>query len=156
MGAKNAKEEKEAFARAKKICAALPGVFERISWGHPNWLVGGLGGGKGGKMFAGCGTGHGGPHLVFKVADRSLVDDDRYKPVSEVGKWPGYEDWYLYYFDWEREDDWDRLKHLMEVSWELMFSKLPKKKQAEVLGESAPAPAKPKRAAKRAKKSPKK
>lgn len=120
------KREKEAFAKAAAICKALPGVTERISWGHPNWLVGG-------KMFAGVGPGHGGPHLVFKVADRSIEKDERFKPVSSIGAWKGYDDWYLYFFDWDREDDWDHLKQLLEVSWELLYAKLSKKKQAEVM-----------------------
>ena len=118
--------QKEAFAKAGKICKALPGVTERISWGHPNWLVGG-------KMFAAVGPGHGGPHLVFKVADRSEVEGDaRFVRVNDVGKWGGHEDWWFYFFDFAKEDDWDALKHLIEVSWELHFAALSKKKQDEI------------------------
>lgn len=121
------KPEKEAFAKAGKIAKALPGVTERISWGWPNWLVGG-------KMFAASGTGHGGAHLVFKVADRSAVEGDkRFVRVNDVGKWSGHDDWWFYFFDFEKADDWDALKHLVDVSWELVFSSLSKKKQDEIL-----------------------
>ena len=103
------------------------GVTERTSWGFPNFRVDK-------KMYAACGTGHGGPHLCFKVADHSAAAGDaRYKLISEVGSWKGYEDWYFYYFDWARKDDWAKLKHLMEVSWELHFAKLPQKKQDAIL-----------------------
>lgn len=124
-------EQKAAFARCRKICLAMPGVTERTSWGFPNWLVGG-------KMFAASGIGHGGAHLVFKVADRSVEADPRFKPVSSVGTWKGYEDWVLYFFDWDREDDWTQLETLLEVSWELLFAKLEKRKQDSILAGSAP------------------
>lgn len=77
---------KTSLAAFEKICLALPGVTKRMSWGFPNYRVGE-------KMFAASGTGRGGTHLCFKVADRTAVTDSRYKLVSEVGSWKGYEDW---------------------------------------------------------------
>ena len=122
--------EKAALKKYREICDALPGSEERISWGFPNHRVGG----KKGKMFAGYGTGHGGPHIVFKVSDDSaFARDKRYVRVNDVGSWKGYEDWWFYFFDWKREDDWDALKGLLEVSWEIVFATLPKKLQAEIL-----------------------
>lgn len=126
------KLEKKTLDAFDKICMALPGVTKRISWGFPNYRVAE-------KMFAASGTGHGGAHLVFKVADRTALTDPRFKPVSEIGSWKGYEDWYFYFFDEERPDDWKALELLTEVSWELIFAQLPKKKQDAVL---APLPAK--------------
>src|SRR5207237_3721156 len=109
----SAKEQKAAFAKAREIALALPGVTERISWGEPNWLVGG-------KMFAAVGPGHGGPHLAFKAAGGAVEGaDDRFKTMSSVSSWRGTEDWYFYFFDFGRKDDWKQLKHLIEVSWEL-------------------------------------
>jgi predicted DNA-binding protein (MmcQ/YjbR family) len=120
------KLDKKVLVAIDEICMALPGVTKRISWGFPNYRVGE-------KMFAASGTGHGGPHLCFKVSDTSAVTDSRFKLVSEVGSWKGYEDWYFYFFDPTQPDDWKALKHLTEVSWELIFAQLPKKKQDAIL-----------------------
>ena len=127
-------EQKKAFAKCRAIAMALPGVTERISWGHPNWLVGG-------KMFAGVGIGHGGPHVGFKVSERSFEKGDaRFKPMMSVGSWKGLEDWEIYFFDWDRADDWAQLRQLIEISWELVFATLSKGKQDRVMD------AKPKKA----------
>ena len=113
--------------RAREILLALPGVEQRNSWGFPTFRVGG-------KIFAATGVRYRGPHLAFKAADPSeLAGDDRFAPISEFGSWKRFEDWYFYFFDIERQDDWALLEKLLTVSWELHLALLPKKKQDEIL-----------------------
>lgn len=109
--------------KTRRICLALPGATEKTAWGHPTFRIAD-------KMFAACGTGHGGPHLAFAVANpKQLRDSDpRFQPIP----YPSREAWLFYFFS-DRKDDWRELERLLEVSWELVFASLPKKRQAEIL-----------------------
>lgn len=127
MAKKKRAKTGDPLERAREVLLALPGVEQRNSWGFPTFRVGG-------KIFAATGVRYRGVHLAFRVADPSeLEGDDRFAPISEFGSWKRFDDWYFYFFDAEREDDWEFLERLLTVSWELHLALLPKKKQDALL-----------------------
>lgn len=111
---------------------SLPGVEQRDSWGFPTFRVGG-------KIFAATGIRYRGPHVAFKAAAPSEVEgDDRFAAISGFGSWKRFEDWYFYFFDTKRRDDWKALERLLTVSWELHLAMLPRKKQDAILAVKKP------------------
>jgi predicted DNA-binding protein (MmcQ/YjbR family) len=72
----------KALALLRKLCLALPGVEERMSWGHPNWFT------KRG-MFAAIGEYKGEVSIGLNFAPEEqalLIADSRFFVTPYVGK----------------------------------------------------------------------
>ncbi|UGQ46307.1 MmcQ/YjbR family DNA-binding protein [Massilia endophytica] len=113
--------------KAKQVCRSLPGTTEDIKWGAD--LVFSVGG----KMFAAMGAGDDATSISFKV------DDDR---VLELTDRPGIIPApYLARVKWVMIEDLKAVSdaeaaELLRRSHELVFSRLTKKLQREILGEA--------------------
>jgi predicted DNA-binding protein (MmcQ/YjbR family) len=113
--------------KAKQVCRGLPGATEDIKWGAD--LVFSVGG----KMFAAMGAGDDATSISFKV------DDDRFLELTDrPGIIPAP---YLARVKWVMIEDLRAVSdaeaaEMLRRSHELVFSKLTKKLQREILGEA--------------------
>jgi predicted DNA-binding protein (MmcQ/YjbR family) len=113
--------------KAKQVCRGLPGATEDIKWGAD--LVFSVGG----KMFAAMGAGDDATSISFKV------DDDRFLELTDrPGIIPAP---YLARVKWVMIEDLKAVSdaeaaEMLRRSHELVFAKLTKKLQREILGEA--------------------
>jgi len=101
------------LARIRKLCLALPGAVETLTWGHPNFRIDG-------KIFAGFGQQDGRWCISGKVGrsrQKELLKDSRYLYSDYVGRF-GWVSFVL-----EGRIDWDEVRGLLLASYRLIASK---------------------------------
>jgi predicted DNA-binding protein (MmcQ/YjbR family) len=122
--------------RVRKICLALPGTQETLTWGQPHFRVGD-------KIFSGYGTEKGKTTIGFKLemdhAD-AIVSDPRFSRAPYVG----HKGWVS--MDASQVKDWEEVRLLIHESYRLIA---PKRLLAALEpNEPQAGPPKPRRAAK--------
>jgi predicted DNA-binding protein (MmcQ/YjbR family) len=98
------------LSRLRKICLALPGTKETLTWGTPHFRVGE-------KIFCGYGEEKGVPAIGFKLErDHAtlIVSDPRFRPAPYVGR----HGWVS--MDASSIDDWNRVRGLIHESYGLI------------------------------------
>lgn len=105
--------------RLRSIVAALPDVTETLTWGHPNWRVGGAQG----KLFLGWGVEHGVGILGFKADPRErdvLLERQGFSVAPYVGK----HGWLSLDLS-SHPPSWQEIRRLIERSHALVLATLP-------------------------------
>jgi predicted DNA-binding protein (MmcQ/YjbR family) len=104
--------KRPAFARARRLCLALPETTETSSWGHPNFRAGG-------KTFCALEVIRGRPSIAFR-----LPPDDVTKVVELFDGFAtpyGKARWASVWVD--QKVDWTRVARLIEVSYRTVANK---------------------------------
>jgi predicted DNA-binding protein (MmcQ/YjbR family) len=119
--------KKLSFAKLRAVCAGLPGATQDVKWGEV--LVFSVGE----KMFAGT-HGDGAPVFSFKVADERFLE-----LTDRPGVIPAP---YLARAKWVQITpacalSQDEARALVEQSYQLVFAKLTKKLQREIIAQFA-------------------
>jgi predicted DNA-binding protein (MmcQ/YjbR family) len=109
--------------KLRAICMQLPDAAETVTWGHPNWRVGG----PAGKIFCGYGADETGASMSFKADPMlrdGLLQDGRFTVAAYVGKYG----WLS--LDMAGKLDWGEIAQLVGTSHALIAAGAPRKKSA--------------------------
>ena len=100
------------FARARRLCLALPETTETSSWGHPNFRAGG-------KTFCAFEMIKGRPSLAFKLPARKVDEliggGDGFATPYGRGKWASL--WV------DKKVDWKQVQSLVTLSYRQVAGK---------------------------------
>jgi len=98
--------ERPAFARARRLCLALPGTTESVSWGHPNFRAGR-------KTFCAFEVIEDRPSIAFRVPSATVARAVRRDKFFTTPYGRG-----LWVSTWvDRAIDWSMLEELVETSY---------------------------------------
>ncbi|HSP18354.1 MAG TPA: MmcQ/YjbR family DNA-binding protein [Myxococcaceae bacterium] len=112
------------LTQMRRICLALPGTTETMTWGQPHFRVRG-------KIFAGFGD-HGGTFTIGFKLEREHADAAVQDPRFTRAPYVGAHGWIS--MDVKGVRDWAEVRALVRESYRLIA---PKKLWAEVLGAPA-------------------